>query len=100
VDILVKAAHKIYEQDTDADDPNKAFQGTWPSTDLWRKAIQQGAKISPMLPEGIISGLPDADIAAFERVVFASAPVGAPATDASILVADCRKKDASFRVSH
>ena len=100
VDILVKAAAKIYEHDTDADDPNQAFEGTWPSTNLWRKAIQQGARISPTLPEEIIAGLQDAAISSFEKVVFASALVGAPATDDSILIADCRKKGASFRSSN
>jgi hypothetical protein len=99
VDILVKAATKIYEHDTDPDDPNKAFKGSWPSTDLWRKAIQQGAKISPMLPEEIIAGLQDADISSFEKVVFAAALVGGSPTDTSILVADCRKNGASFRDS-
>jgi len=99
LDILVKAAAKIYERDTDPDDPNKAFKGSWPSTDLWRKAIQQGAKLSPMLPEEIIAGLQDADISSFEKVVFAAALVGGSLTDTSILVADCRKNGASFRVS-
>jgi hypothetical protein len=99
LDILVRAAGKIYEHDADPDDPNKAFEGTWPSTDLWRKAIQQGAKISPMLPEEIIAGLPDPEISAFEKIVFASSLVGGPPTDTSILVADCRKDGASFRVS-
>lgn len=99
VDILVKAAGKIYEHDTDSDDPNKAFEGTWPSTDLWRRVIQQGAKISPGLPDEIIAGLPDPEISAFEKVVFASALIGASGLDDSILVADCRKNGASFRAS-
>jgi len=99
VDILVKAAGKIYEHDTDSEDPNKAFEGAWASTDLWRKAIQQGAKISPGLPDEIIAGLPDPEISAFEKVVFASALIGASGLDYSILVADCRKNGASFRVS-
>jgi hypothetical protein len=44
VDVLVKAAGKIYEHDTDPDDPNRAFKGAWPSTDLWRKAIQEAER--------------------------------------------------------
>jgi hypothetical protein len=98
-DILVKAAGKIYEHDTDSEDPNKAFEGAWPSTDLWSKAIQQSAKISPGLPDEIIAGLPDPEISAFEKVVFASALIGASGPAGSILVADCRKNGASFRVS-
>jgi len=99
VDILVKAAGKIYEHDTDADDPNKAFKGAWPSTDLWRKAIQEAAKISPSLPEEVIADLQDAEIAAFERVAFASALVGVVGMDDFILVSDCRKNGGSYRVS-
>ena len=99
VDTLVKAAGKIHEKDTDADDPNKAFKGAWPSTDLWRKAIQEAAKISPGLPEEIIAGLQDAEIAAFEKVAFGSALVGGSAIDAPILVCDCRKNGVSYRTS-
>ena len=99
LDILLKAAGKIYEKDIDTDDPNKAFKGAWPSTDLWRKAIQEAAKISPRLPEDIIVGLQDAEIAAFEKVAFASALVGGSAIDVPILVSDCRKNGASYRGS-
>jgi hypothetical protein len=99
VDILVKAANKIYEHDTNADDPNKAFKGAWPSTDLWREAIQEAAKISPSLPEQIMADLQDAEIAAFETVAFASALVGAVGMDGPIPVSDCRKNGASYRLS-
>jgi hypothetical protein len=34
---LLKTAEKMHQHDLDADDPNKAFKGTWPSTDLWTK---------------------------------------------------------------
>jgi hypothetical protein len=99
VEILVKAAGKVYEHDTDTADPNRAFKGAWPSTDLWMKAIREGAKISPALPEEIIYGLPDPEIAAFEKVAFASALVGRAMIDAPVLVADCRKHGTSFRTS-
>jgi tetratricopeptide (TPR) repeat protein len=99
VDILVKAGNKIYEHDIDADDPNKAFKGAWPSTDLWRKAIQEAAKILPGLPEEIIADLQDAEIAAFEKVAFASALVGAVGTDDPVPVSDCRKIGTSYRMS-
>jgi len=98
VDILLKAAGKIYEKDTDADDPNKAFKGAWPSTYLWRKAIQETAKISPRLPEDIIAGLQDAEIAAFEKVAFASALIGGSEMDVPILMSDCRKNGASYGI--
>ena len=99
VDIMVKAAGEIYERDTDTDDPNTAFKGSWPSTDLWGKAIRAAAKISPALPEDIITGLQDAEIAAFEKVAFANALVGRAMINTPVLVADCRKHGASFRTS-
>lgn len=98
VDILVKAAGKLYEHDTDTEDPNTAFKGLWPSTDLWGKAIQAAAKISPALPEGVIVELQDAEIATFEKVTFATALVGAKIV-APGFVANCRKNRRSFRNS-
>lgn len=99
VDILVKAAGKLYEHDTDTDDPNTAFKGSWPSTDLWGKAIRATTKISPELPEGIIAGLKDAEIAVFEKVTFATALVGGAKIVAPDFVANCRKHGASFHSS-
>jgi hypothetical protein len=61
------------------------------------KAIKEAARISPSLPEEIIAGLQDAEIATFEKVAFTSALVGGSATP--ILVSDCRKSGASYRVS-
>jgi hypothetical protein len=99
IKILQKTAAKLYERDTDSDDPNKSFKGAWPSTDLWRKSIQQAAKISPSLAEEIISELPDPEIATFEKVAYGGALVGGSVMTAPILVADCRKKGSSYRVS-
>jgi hypothetical protein len=41
----------------------------------------------------------DVEIAAFEKVAFASYLVDESALDAPILVSDCRKNGASYRVS-
>jgi len=98
--ILISAAGKLYEHDQDADDPNRSFKGAWPSTDLWRKCVQEAAKISPILPEEIIAELPDPEIAAFEKVAYGAALAGGTGMDATILIADCRKNGvASYRVS-
>jgi len=94
---ILKAAEKLYAHDTDADDPNKAFKGTWPSADLWRKCVQVAAKISPALAEEIISGIPDPEIAASEKVAFAGSLLGGSAEP--IVVSDCRKTGSSYNVS-
>jgi len=94
---LLKAAEKIYAHDTDADDPNKAFKGTWPSADLWRRCIQVAAKISPSLAEEIIGEIPDPEIAASERVDFASSLLRASGDP--VVVSECRKNGSSYNFS-
>lgn len=95
--IMLKAAEKLYAHDTDGDDPNKAFKGTWPSTDLWRKCVQVAAKISPALAEEIINGIPDPEIAASQKVAFAGSLLGTGGEP--VIVSDCRKNGSSYNVS-
>jgi len=94
---LLKAAEKIYAQDTDAEDPNQAFKGVWPSVDMWRQCVEVAGRISPDLAEEIISDIPDPDVVALEKVAFASALLHAPGVPN--LVNDCRKKGSRFMVS-
>lgn len=94
---LLKAAEKVYAYDTDADDPNKAFKGTWPSADLWRKCVQVAARISPALAEEIIGEVPDPEIAASERVGFAGSLLRA--SGEPMIVSDCRKNGSSYNSS-
>ena len=94
---LLKAAEKVYAQDTDAEDPNKAFKGVWPSVDMWRQCVQVAGRISPGLAEEIISDIPDPEIVALEKVAFASALLHAPGLPN--LVHDCRKKASLFTLS-
>ena len=98
VKALLKAAEKLYAHDTDADDPNKAFKGTWPSADLWRKCVQAAAKISPVFAEEVITEIPDPEIAAAQKIAFASSLLvvsGEP-----LIVSDCRKTHSSFNFSN
>jgi len=94
---MVKAAEKLYAHDTDAEDPNKAFKGTWPSADLWRRCVQIAGKISPALAEEIIGEIPDPEIAAAQKVAFASGLLGS--TGEPMIVGDCRKNGSSYNVS-
>ena len=96
--VVLKAAESLYAHDTDAEDPNKSFKGTWPSTDLWRQCVQIAAKISPALAEEIISAISDPEIAASQKVSFASSLLGA--TSAPVLVGDCRKSESSYGFSN
>jgi len=96
---MVKAAEKLYAHDTDADDPNKAFKGTWPSADLWRQCIQIAGKISPSLAEEIIGEIPDPEIAAAQKIAFANSLLGSSGQPEPMIVGDCRKTASSYNVS-
>jgi hypothetical protein len=95
---MLKAAEKLYARDTDAEDPNKAFKGTWPSTDFWRQCVQIAGKISPALAEEIIAGIPDQEVGASLKVAFASGLLGA--IPAPLIVSDCRKAGSSYMFSN
>jgi hypothetical protein len=72
----MKTAEKLYARDADANDPNLAFKGVWPSAGLWWKCVQSAASISPDLPEQLIAEMPDAEIATYERVAWANSLLG------------------------
>jgi hypothetical protein len=95
---LLKAAAKIYARDIDADDPNKGFKGTWPSTELWRKCVQIAGKISPPLAEEVLADIQDPDIEVLEKISYAAALLGASA--APISIGDCRKNSESYTTSN
>ena len=96
--VMTKAAEKLYAHDADAEDPNKAFKGTWPSADFWRKCVQIAAKISPALAEEIVNEIPDPEISVAQKVVFAGALLG-QSSGVPILVGDCRKTGSRYNFS-
>ena len=73
---LMKLADKLYARDVDSSDPNLLFKGVWPSTALWRRCVQFGAKISPEFAEEVIAQVPDAEIQTFERVNYGATLAG------------------------
>lgn len=76
VKMLSKKAEAAYAKDNDADDPNQVFKGAWPSTIMWQLCVKTATKISPQLVQDIITGIPDADIVAFEKLGYAKALLG------------------------
>jgi hypothetical protein len=73
---VLKAAEKLYKQDSSGDDPNLAFKGVWPSTGLWMKCVQLADTISPGLSEQVIAEIPDSEIATYQRVAYANSLLG------------------------
>ena len=77
---LKQAARSIdqhYKKDSDLGDPNKAFKGNWPSTQLWGKCLPLSPRIAPELQEPIMADIPDPEIQTFLKVMIANALLGA-----------------------
>jgi len=82
---LVKLAARLYSHDSDANDPNQAFKGMWPSANLWRLCVAVATKVFPTRAEEIIQNIPDPEIRAFERITFANSLMGAGLSRLSII---------------
>ena len=74
----LKSVDEIYAKDADSDDPNQGFKGNWPSSQFWGRCLQLAAEISPNLVEEKLTQIPDPEILAFLRVMFANGLLGAP----------------------
>jgi len=94
VKVLSKAAERLYAEDINADDPNQAFKGAWPSSSLWRGCVIVAGEIAPEMALEIIGEIPDDDIAAFEKVSYAGSLLGAPSSP--MMVATRRKKQSVY----
>ena len=68
--LALKVAERAYARDTSADDPNQAFKGSWPSTDLWRRILAVAGHLSEGLPAQLLAEIPDPDIATLEKVTY------------------------------
>jgi hypothetical protein len=71
-----KVAERFFAKDTDADDPNQAFKGAWPSTNLWRRIVIAAGHISQRLPGQILGEIPDPDIATFAKAAYGDSLLG------------------------
>jgi hypothetical protein len=91
--VILKKAEDVYAEDNDADDPNQAFKGSWPSTSLWQRCVKTAAKISPDLAHEIIAGIPDSEIATFEKVAYANSLLG---VSSSYSVSEHHKNSSRF----
>ena len=77
---LKQAAHSIeqaYKKDSDLSDPNQAFKGNWPSTQLWGRCLHLSARVAPELQDSIMSDIPDTEIRSVLKVMIANGLLGA-----------------------
>jgi hypothetical protein len=79
------SAATLYKQDTDADDPNKALEAYWPSTNAYAGLLQLAAQIEPNWALEQLKAAPDDEIRAVAHVAMASALLGQPAGEVVIM---------------
>jgi hypothetical protein len=86
----VALAEKLYKQDTDADDPNKAVKAFWPSTSAWTSFIRLAADVSPDMALKLIGEIPDEEIRPTVRTSLAALWLDAP-SGTDLIMRDTKK---------
>ena len=86
----METAAKLYKQDTDADDPNKALEAYWPSANAYMGLLRVAAEIEPNWAMEQLKELPDDQLKTLARIAMANALLGQPVGQVMIVSA---KKD-------
>jgi hypothetical protein len=81
-----KLAEKLYDTDSDADDPNQAFKGSWPSTVTWSRFTSLLAKSSSAAALAKVNNIPDPEIQTVERIAVANGLLGTKAGMSIVIV--------------
>jgi hypothetical protein len=74
----LESAAKLYKQDTDAEDPNKALKAYWPSTAAYVGMLRTAAEMSPDWALEQLKEVPDDELRALAQIGMASALLGQP----------------------
>jgi len=77
---------KLYDEDSDQDNPNLAFKGNWPSVAMWGRCIGLATKISSDRAERLIEEISDPEIAALEKIAYANALLGVGRTSSTVVM--------------
>ena len=86
-----KSVEQLYKQDSDLGDPNLAFKGNWPSTQLWGKCLKLAAQIAPPMVEEMMSDVTDPEISSFLKIMLANGLLGTPHASGGTMVAELHK---------
>lgn len=97
IDAGLKTAEALYETDSNADDPNKALKGYWPSSSLWAQCVALAYKAEPDKVPEILAGIKDEEIRTAIRVAYAMALTGNSPTSTTTMVT--RKGQNSMSIS-
>ena len=93
----LKAADKMFRQDSEGDDPNQALKAYWPSTDAYRGMLRLAARISPVWAVSLLKDLPDNDVKVVAETALAAAWLDVPA--GATIVMTSNKKGTSMMMS-
>lgn len=74
----LESAAKLYKQDTDADDPNKALKAYWPSAGAYVGLLRLAGEIAPDWALEQLKAVPDDELRALAQISMASALLGQP----------------------
>jgi hypothetical protein len=86
----LESAAKLYKQDTDADDPNKALKAYWPSANAYAGLLRLAAEMAPDWAQEQLKEVPDDDLRALAQISMAAALLGQPPGPVTIV---SEKKD-------
>lgn len=86
----LKAARRVYDDDSDHDNPNEALKLYWPSVFAYRELLALQLRLSPDQALTMVRNLPDEEVAALEKVMLAATMLNASLPDTSPMVAKKR----------
>ncbi|HEX7286845.1 MAG TPA: hypothetical protein VF532_11730 [Candidatus Angelobacter sp.] len=92
----MRKVKKLYEVDTNSDDPNLALKSSWPSTAVSRACVSIATQVSSKLADETIQDLPDPDLRVFARIERASGLVRMPSYPA--LIQERHKENRVYRI--
>ncbi|HEV2991969.1 MAG TPA: hypothetical protein VG759_26265 [Candidatus Angelobacter sp.] len=92
----MKRVKKLYDSDTNSDDPNQSLKSAWPSTVVSRACVAVAGRISSRLANDLVMQLPDPDLRIFARIERASSMLGIPSYPA--LIQERHKQEKGYRV--
>lgn len=81
----IASTEKMYKNDINADDPNKAPKAYWPSTVAWRSMLSLASQVSPLWAATLLKEIPDDEIKTLAQLGIASALLDAQSPQTEIM---------------
>lgn len=81
----LKVASKLYEKDSDEDDPNTALKAFWPSTNAYCTMIRQAASISRSWSISLLQGIKDPEVKVAAETALAGGWLESPIGPSTIM---------------